>query len=616
MEKKVTNDKKDRILTGFTLIEIVVSIAVFSFMAIIIFQVYSLVINEIKLYRDRSAVAFLANQYIEIARNLPYADIGTIHGSTCDKEEGECSLPDEVSPAVVDFSGVTYEIYYSISYVDDPADGLFPEDVNPNDYKQVKLYVVNTKTEVVESFSTKISPKGRESLGDRGIIQIKVFDAVGQPIKGATINIVNDNFDPIFNVTRTSDENGNWVEIGVDPDVNGYHITVSKTGYSTDQTHPITEINQSPAKPNATVLVGEITEISFSIDLLSSLTFYTLNQSCEIMSGINLALRGSKMIGTSPIIYKFDKIYTSNSSGIIVPTSNACSNDYCLEWDNYTPAITGETYMIYGTSPPLRTSILPNTLQSFSLLIGPKTNHSMLVVVKDSSSGEPIEGALVTLTAPDSSTTSKITGGSVWSQNTWYGGSGQENFENSTKYFQDSGNLSIQEVPSAIRLSEYALSGWLISSSFDTGTDETVYTTLNWQPISQISGVEVKFQIATNNDNETWEFVGPDGTTSSYYDVSGTTISSQNNSSRYIRYKAFLSTEDPNATPVLTGVNINYVSGCNTPGQVIFTNLTATNPNDSQDVYQVDVEKTGYDFESIEKLGVEGYTLLEVLLEE
>jgi hypothetical protein len=46
------------------------------------------------------------------------------------------------------------------------------------------------------------------------------------------------------------------------------------------------------------------------------------------------------------------------------------------------------------------------------------------------------------------------------------------------------------------------------------------------------------------------------------------------------------------------------------------TGLTATDPDDSEDVYQVDVEKTGYDFESIENLGVEGYTLLEVLLEE
>lgn len=606
---------------GFALIEIIVSIAVFSLIAVMIFQVYALVINEIKNYRERAAVAFLANKYIELVRNLPYSEIGTIHGSTCDKPEGEkCSLPDQVSPDTVEFSDIVYNIYYSISYVDDPADGLLPDDPSPNDYKQVKLYVENTSTGTVEAFLTKVAPKGRESLGNRGIIWIKVFDAVGQPVQGATINIINNNFDPIFNVTRTSDSDGNWIEIGVDPDVNGYHITVSKNGYSIDQTYSITEENPHPIKPDSTILAGETTQVSFSIDKLSSLTFYTLNQNCEIMSGISVAVRGSKMIGTSPNIYKFDKIYTSNASGMVVPQSNTCWNNYCLEWDNYTPAITGGSYMIYGTSPPLRTNILPDTSQSFSLLVGPRTAHSMLVVVKDSSSGEPIEGALVSLTSPGGTVTEKITGGSVWGQDNWSGGSGQENFENSSKYYQDNGNISVQEIPSSIKLlnigGTYVSSGWLISSSFDTGTEETKYTTLNWQPISQIPETDVKFQIATNNDNETWEFIGPDGTENSYYTVSGTTISSVNNNSRYIRYKVFLSTENPEKTPVFSNVNINYVSGCYTPGQAMFTGLSKTNIEDPQDSYQVKVEKTGYDTEIIEGLNIDGYGLLEVLLEE
>ena len=57
--------------------------------------------------------------------------------------------------------------------------------------------------------------------------------------------------------------------------------------------------------------------------------------------------------------------------------------------------------------------------------------------------------------------------------------------------------------------------------------------------------------------------------------LSGTTINSINNNKRYVRYKVFLSTTDQQKTPMLSNITVNYVSGCSTPGQVIFTGLTA-----------------------------------------
>ena len=72
------------------------------------------------------------------------------------------------------------------------------------------------------------------------------------------------------------------------------------------------------------------------------------------------------------------------------------------------------------------------------------------------------------------------------------------------------------------------------------------------------SGTEVKFQIATNDDNATWDFVGPDGTASTYYTTSSTDIWWGHDSDRYIKYKAFLSTTEPGSSPVLSKVGITY----------------------------------------------------------
>lgn len=593
---------------GFTILEAVVSVAVFVFLSAIVLQIYSLVIDEIRLYRDQIAVVSLANQYIEIARNLSYADIGTIHGDTCDKPEGElCILPDLASPDSVDVGGVAYNVYFSISYADDPADGtiLLGTDFDPNDYKKVKLYVANTGTGVIKDFLTVISPKGLESLGNRGVLLIEVFNAIGQPVEEAEIHIVNENFNPVFDVTRISGSDGNWVEVGLNPDVNGYRVTVTKDGYSTDRTYPITIENPNPTKPDSTILVGEVTQVSFSIDHLSSLTFYTKNQTCQIIQGADFQIRGAKLIGTSPSVYKFDENYTSDSGGIIYPVSDLCTEGRCLEWDSYEVSAVSGDYMVYGTSPIQQTSILPGVEQEFSLLLGPRSDHSMLVTVKESGTGNSIEGASVDLQNPLLQHTIKFTGGSVWGQNDWS--------EYSELY-----NVSTVEIPYALRLAksgqDYVSSGWLVSSTFDTGTEETVYTVLDWQPISQVSNTDIKFQVASNNDNETWNFIGPDGTVGTYYEDPGNTISAENNNARYIRYKVFLLTSNPDVTPVLTSVSLNYISGCNTPGQVMFSGLSYTDPENPTDRYGITVDKEGYETQIIEDLIVDGYGLLEVEL--
>ncbi len=585
---------------GFTLIEVLVSCGIIAILGLLVAQVYFTVVGQITYYREQTVIVDLADHYMEVARNLPYSHIGTQSGNP------HGNLADAPNPIVTTVNDIVYNVYYVVNYLDDPADGtiLAGSDAVPNDYKQVKLYVKNIQNNYLTYFLTNIVPKGLEGMGSGGAISFQVFDAVGQAVPGASIRIQNTALNPAIDLTRTSDGAGRWIEVGLPVSSNSYHITVTKSGYSSEQTYPASAQNPNPVKPDATVVNGQVTQVSFSIDKTSNLTFFIKDQICSPLPSIGLQIKGAKLIGT-PDVLKFDNTYTSNGSGQINLTN--------IEWDSYTPTLTGSSYMIYGTSPIQQATIFPDTSEAFSLIIGEKTINALLVIVKDDSNSNPIEGAQVRLQKVNpSQDATKITGGSVLSQQDWSLGSGQESFIDPKRYFFDDGNIDTDEVPLGARLAkvnnDYVAEGILISSTFDTGTSATAYTTLSWQPTSQDPETQVKFQIATNNDNETWDFLGPDGTSNSYYATPGTTMSSANNNKRYLRYKAFLSTENPAKTPVLTSITINYVSGCFTPGQVIFPGLAAASD------YQVMVTANDYQTQTINNLHIFGYDVLEVLM--
>lgn len=584
--------------SGFTLIEAITAIAIFAIISVGVLALFGMLNRATRSAREQTILSALSASRLEIMRNLPYSDVGTTAGNP------NGVLPDFTAPDTLTYEGVDYQVYYEITYQDDPADGtiLAGTDSAPNDYKQVNMYVVNTLTGKTTQFVTTVSPQGLEGLNNAGALVLKVFDANGQPVPGANLSIVNSSVSPAINLNRSTDSDGNWIEVGLPESVNGYQITATKSGYSTDSTYPITVANPNPVKPHATVTSGTVTQVSFAIDLVSNLTIRTLNETCSALSGVNVNVSGSKLIGTVPDVYKYNQDLTSSGGAI---------NLNNIEWDVYYPALlTGQSVMLYGTSPIQQVNVLPAANQIFTLILGPATANSLLVIVKDASTGVPIEGAHVTLSSVSPSfNDDKFTGGSVWNQVSWNGGSGQTDWSVINKYFSDDGNVDVSS--GSVQLAQlganYVPAGQLESSSFDTGGSSN-YTILDWEPTSQNPNTSLSFQIATNNDNTTWDYKGPDGTSGTYYTVPGTTINSVHNGDRYIRYKAFLNTSNTSFTPYLSNININYVSGCNTPGQVIFPGLTAGSG------YSADVTMTGYQNYSVSSLNISGKQTLEVLM--
>jgi len=480
---------------GVSLIEVVVCVAVFTILSVSVYGLFTSIINGITHYRKETIISSLANKYIEIARNLPYSEVGTKNGNP------NGPLADSESPLDITFDGVSYRVYYVVNAIHDPAD----PNIGVQNYKQLKLYVKNMSTGTTNSFETTIAPIDLASMGTGGVISIKVIDKTWIPVQNPIINIINTNVIPNINLQRTGSIDGVWNEIGLPADSN-YHIVVTKNGYSTDQTYSTSQYPNT-SSPDVTVIESKVTQTTFIIDQLSNLTFHTLNQTCQPISDVVLNIQGSKTI--SPGESKFSESFTSNSTGEISPVStSSCStscgaNSCCLEWDNYAPSLVGNTYMVYGTSPIQSANVLPNTSQNFNLILINKTTNSALIAVKDSS-GNSIEGATVELTNEGLNYNSvKYTGGSVWNQQDWFGGPNQDNFVIANQYYQDDGNINGDTIPLALRLAPgsapYNNSGYLISSTFDTGTEETDYTALNWQATTENQVNDIKFQIATSN---------------------------------------------------------------------------------------------------------------------
>jgi hypothetical protein len=95
------------------------------------------------------------------------------------------------------------------------------------------------------------------------------------------------------------------------------------------------------------------------------------------------------------------------------------------------------------------------------------------------------------------------------------------------------------------------------------------------------------FQIATNNDNATWNYVGPDGTAGTYFTSSPVSLPGSLFGNRYVRYKVFMSTQAETQTPRLDDIAISFNANCVPPAQALFTSLP-------QGTYTIDVMADNY----------------------
>ena len=566
---------------GFSLVELVIGVFLFAVLGAGIYQGYAQVADIARLSRLKVTASALANEQFEIVRNLPYADVG-ISGS----------IPSGVLTAdkTLVRDNVSFDVLTTVRNIDDPFDGTIggnPNDLSPADYKLVEVVITcpTCKQFSAMSFSTNVAPKDLESASTNGALFIQVLDANGQSVAAADVHIENNLEVPPIVIDDTTNVAGLLTIVDAPPGIEAYEITVTKPGYSEETTYPTgAPENPNPSKPHATVLLQQVTQVTFSIDRTSALEVLSVRDTCSTVGSIDFTLAGTRVIGTNPDILKYDENHITNAGGM--------KSIIDLEWDTYGTMLIDGVYDLIGTIPLIPLGLSPNTVQDFKLIVAPQDPGTLLVTVKDAATLLPLSESSVRLEGAGYDET-LLTGRGFLRQTDWSGGGGQVDFLDASRYFDSDGTVEDAGPAGELRLEtilgEYASAGSLTSSSFDTGSASNFYD-IDWQPEDQPpeTGVDaVRFQIATNTDNATWNFLGPDGTGSTYYTLADQNIHGGHNGDRYFRYKAFLQTASTTFTPNISDVAATFTSLCVPPGQVAFSGLSSAG-------YTLTVSKAGY----------------------
>lgn len=567
---------------GYTLIETTVAIAVFLIFAVGIYGALTFVFKGVYQSRIRILETAILNDEIENVRNLSYNDIGLING-----------VPSGVLPHVktVTRNGVGFIVTTTVRYVDDPYDGTAsgtPNDLAPNDYKLVELSInfIGRVPLAPLSYTAQFAQTYSETSTNQGSLFIHVVDASGLAVDQAMVHIANSSTSPPILLDDLTD-NAGWYKLVETPTGTlSYNIFISKSGYSNDFTTSSQPSNPNPTKLPAGVTSHNITTMNFAIDKVASINFHTITSTCDPIPSVPFVMKGQKLIGSLPTVYKFNKRLTTDESGLY--------NLSAVEWDTYSLTATGTAYDIAGTIPLSPFTILPNSSQDVSLLLSPHTSNSLLVKVKDASSGLPLSSAMVNLSGGSVNKTGE-TGLGFILQTDWSGGSGQVNFMDTTEYYADDSMIENNKPSGDVQLKKigqnYVLSGYLESSTFDLGAPVN-FSNITVTPMIQSTStgdnpVLLQFATSASSSPATWNFRGPDGLSSSYYTPTNTTIFSGENGDRYARYKLFLSTANSGYSPDVSDVSFTYTNTCLAPGQVFFNGFASS-------TYTLTVSRSGY----------------------
>lgn len=569
---------------GFTLIETLVGVAVFSIIGLTAWFGLVKIFDMVGILRVKTIATNLATEQIEIIRNLPYDDVGVVN-----------SIPNGVVPHIqlLERDQKTFEVTTIIRNVDHAFDGTIggtPNDLSPADNKLVQISIVcqGCKTEIEPVvLSTYIAPKALESAGNNGALFVEVFDANGQPVQGADVHIEYVGTTTPIIIDDVTNAEGLYQLVDAPPGVASYAVTVTKDGYSTDKTYALGDPeNPVPNTLHANVSSGQVTEVSFAIDEVSRLNVYSRTVTCEPVPSVDFNLSGSKLIGVNTL--KYDEDERTDSLG--------WSRINGLEWDTYNITILETALDLVGANPNVPLDIAPGSTQTVDLMFANADPNAVLVTVIDGSNEQLLSDATVVFEQGIVSR-SAITGTGYFSQTDWSGGTGQNMYTNISQYATQSGDIETANPVGELKLVSFsgahASSGWLESSTFDVGTT-TNFLTLNWNPGDQpaLAGSDaIAFQVATNatlDEPLEWNFVGPTGSSDSYYTASGQSLASIHDGDRYLRYRVYLETENNTVTPNLSNVQFSFATNCTPVGQAYISNL-------NNSAYTVTISKPGYE---------------------
>jgi prepilin-type N-terminal cleavage/methylation domain-containing protein len=358
--------------SGFTLIETLVALSVLMIFFAAISMLLQQIMQDIGQSRVRATALGIAQARMETVRNLPYASVGTSGG-----------IPSGPLPQTetVTINNMPFTVTTSIVYVDDTYDGVAPTDLINTDYKRVRVELTwggAYPSRQPVTLVTNIVPKGVETVVGGGTLMITVYDSAGLPVPNATVTFDNTAVTPQIHFSTLTNTNGVVVLPGAPKCVACYKITATKNLYSTDRTYDTTEV-PNPLQPYATVIEGQVTQRSFSIDQISTITVQSLGtreSGYAPVANVIFRLTGAKVIGYDTHddpVYKYSQQFTTGGGSVGIPA---------LEWDTYTLDFSASFHVLAGSVPTNPIALLPGTNLTIPIAVAPKSNQTLLLTAK------------------------------------------------------------------------------------------------------------------------------------------------------------------------------------------------------------------------------------------
>lgn len=379
---------------GFTLIEALVVLFIFSLIVVTFYSLFTLGIRHIADARNRLGALSLANEKMEIVRNIKYDDIGTVGGEI----EGSIAQDETVIE-----NGRQYAVRTLVEYVDDPFDGTgYDDTIWWADYKRVTIIASWSGVAGAEEVKliSRFVPPGLEveHIGD-GILSVNIFsDQSGREgIPNSTVHIVNP--ETGLDTTKNTDLSGTATFMGsnIGYSIQKYQITVVKTGYETVATMPPYPANPyNPTDVHASVVTGSINVADIVQNKLAALKVSAVDYLGEPLPNIEFHIAGGREMGIQPVL-PFDPVYNLDTDG---ETDSDGEKDFGpVSPGQYAVSLSSlmTDFEIIETNPVSPFSLLSDQSLNFQVKLASKNMTSLLVKVLNNSDSSPIPGAEVRL---------------------------------------------------------------------------------------------------------------------------------------------------------------------------------------------------------------------------
>ena len=335
--------------------EILVDIAIISLVATAVVSAFLAGYKIVGLSKAKVSAVALANEKMEVIRNMSYDDLAT--------QTGPIYPPGDILDSeIIESNSMEFRVETDIRYVDDPYDGNAagtipgkPQDIYPYDYKKVTVTIYKTdRTASLAILSTNVSSKAAETPTNTGILYLCIIDAAGAPVSMAEVIVVNDDVSPPVEISTTTDESGCIMIPGLPPDQqNHYHLEVTKDGYTTAMTYPRTAQNPNALQPDVDILAQQVTNVTLVIDKVSTLRIRTVDLNGAAVPNLALHIEGSKEKYFNPSNFIYSEDHSTDETGFLELTN--------MEWDDYKISVISPGFYLSSATPTLPVKLNPDS---------------------------------------------------------------------------------------------------------------------------------------------------------------------------------------------------------------------------------------------------------------